>query len=85
MVEVEFNYNYDNTIILCNMKDKVKDIINHYLSKCQKKSDEVYFLYDGKELEEEKNIFEVANKFDKTRKKMNVLVGDKEEKKIIKN
>ena len=81
MVEVEFNYNYDNTIIQCNMKDKVKDIINRYLTKCQKKIDEVYFLYDGKELDEKKNFFEVTNKFDKSRKKMTVLVGDKEEKK----
>ena len=54
MVEVEFNYNYDNTIIQCNMQDKVKDIINRYLTKCQKKIDEVYFLYDGKELDEKK-------------------------------
>ena len=45
-----------------------------------KKIDDLFFLYDGKTLDNEKTFQEEANKMDKIRKIMNVIVNDMEQK-----
>ena len=76
MSQVEFNYFNTITIIQCNMQDKMLDIIKKFLLKCQKKLDEVYFLYDGQPLNKEKTFKEAAKEIDRIRKKMSILVFD---------
>lgn len=85
MAQVEFNYNNAITIIQCNMQDKMFNIIQKFLLKCQKKLDDIFFLYDGQTLGKEKTFKEQANEMDKIRKKMNVIVKDKhvEQKALI--
>ena len=79
MVEVEFNYNGHKTIIQSKMEDRIMNIIKRFLSKCDKKLDDTFFLYDGQALDKEKILMGVINEFDKTRKKMSIVIFDKEE------
>ena len=78
MVEVLFNYKGFDTIIQCNKSDKMKDIINKYIIKSGNKNN-FYYLYSGEQINEELRYDDQANEVDKERKKMNILVYDKEE------
>ena len=79
MVEVLFNYNGIETIIQCNINDKMKDIINKYIIKTEKNNKNLYYLYNGDKINEELSFNEQANENDNKRKKMNILVYIKEE------
>ena len=79
MVEVLFNYNGIETIIQCNINDKMKDIINKYIIKTEKNNNNIYYLYNGDKIKEELSFNEQANENDNKRKKMNILVYIKEE------
>ena len=82
MAEIIFNYEGVNTTIQCNENDKVKDIINKFLIKIQKQDDNLYFLYNGTKINYELTFNEQANKLDKNRKIMNVLVIDDKDKNV---
>ena len=80
MVEVEFNFNDIKTIIQCNINEKMNDIYNKYIIKIGKNINDIYFVYDGNKIQENINNLtfnELANNIDKDRKKMNILVYDK--------
>ena len=81
MTEVEFDYNGLKTIIQCNLTDIISIIINKFLIKCDKKEDNVCFLYNGQLLNKNITLNEIANNDDIKRKKMNIIVYDREEKK----
>ena len=85
MFEVEFYYKGKNTIIQCNLNDKMKDIFIKYGIKLEKDINSLYFLYGGKKLKEELTLEENINKDDMKLKKINIIVNDidKEEEKII--
>ena len=83
MAEVEFDYNGIKTIIQCNLIDKISTIINKFLVKCKIEEDKVYFLYNGQILDQNINFNETANNDDIKRKKMNIIVYDKEDKNEI--
>ena len=77
MAEVEFIFNTIKTVIQCNIKDKMKDIIKKYGIKLGKEIESLYIIYDSNIINEElmeKEFIEIANKIDKERKKMNILV-----------
>lgn len=76
MAEIEFIYNANKTTIQCNTYDKTKDIINKFLIKCNKKPNTLYFLYNGKEINEDLTFIEIANQIDKKRNKISVIVND---------
>ena len=92
MAKVEFIYDNMNTIIQCNINEKMNNIYNKYIIKIGKKIDDIYFVYDGKTIKEnlkDLSFNELANNIDKNRKKMNILVFnkqtlDKEKNNIIK-
>ena len=76
MAQVEFIYNGNRTLIQCNPTDKMKDITQKFLLKCDKKQDKIYFLYDGDTLKEELTFNELVNDLDKNRNQMSVIVND---------
>ena len=74
MTEVIFNYEGIETIIQCNKNDKMKEIINKYLIKIDKKEEDLYFLYSSNEIKKELTFNEHSNNIDKIRNKMNIIV-----------
>ena len=90
MAEVTFDYESTLISIQCNINDKMKDIINKFLIKIEKKDHNIlYYLYNGTRINEELTFNEQSNDYDRNRKKMNILVTNdenkSENKKIISN
>ena len=90
MVEVIFNYEGINTIIQCNINDKMKDIINRFLIKIRKNENDnnLLYIYGANIINYELTFIQQANELDKNRNKMNILVksndnNNKEIKEII--
>ena len=82
MFEVAFNYNGVNTIIQCNLNDKMKEIFIKFGMKIEIDINSLYFLYEGKKLKEELTLEENINEEDKQLKKINIIVGKEEEKEL---
>ena len=79
MAQVEFSYNGENTIIQCNLNEKMKDICQRFKEKAQVGNKIIFYSYDGKVgIKEESTFEESANTEDKRRKKMNVIVIESE-------
>ena len=76
MAEVLFNYKGIETIIQCNINDKFKDIISKFFVKNQNNKN---FFYNDDEINKELEFYKQANENDNKRKKMNILVFDKDE------
>ena len=75
MAEVIFNFEGNNTTIQCNINENMKDIINKFLIKIDKKEeDNLYYLYNGSRINPEITFNEQSNESDKNRKKINILV-----------
>ena len=87
MAEVIFNYEGTNTTIQCNLNNKMKDIIDKFLIKIDKRKDnyELYYLYDGTCINKDSTFNELAKELDKTRKKLNILVTNNKEYQIQTN
>ena len=89
MAEAIFNYEGINLIIHCNINDKLIDIIYKFLIKIENRGDNsnLIYLYNGTKIKKELTFYQQANEFDKSRKKMNIIVTTNddivnEEKKI---
>ena len=74
MVEITFIYEGINTIIQSNINEKIKDIIDKFMSKIEKTENNLIFLYNGSKIKEDLTFIEQANESDKKRLKMNILV-----------
>ena len=74
MASIEFKYNGSNTVIQCNEKDKMKDIINRFKTKMQLEKEKFLYLYGGTQINEELTFEETINKDSKDEKKMLILV-----------
>ena len=90
MAQVEFSYEGVNTIIQCNLNEKMKDICKKFKDKAQIENKILFYSYNGKVLTNEESTFEeIVNLQDKKRKKMNVIAFEKEfdihQKDIIKS
>ena len=79
MAEAIFNYEGINTTIQCEINEKMKDIINRFLIKLEKKENNLYYLYNGTQIDYELTFNEQANDIDKNRKKMNIIVTKSED------
>ena len=81
MAEVIFNYKGNEIIIICQLDEKMKDIISKFLLKISKNEDNnnLYYLYDGSRINNELTFNEQANELDKNRKKMNIVVNINDE------
>ena len=77
MAEVIFIYNGINTIIQCNLNEKIKDISKRFKDKANLNNKNINYTYNGKlVLNEELTFEELANTEDKIRKKMSFIVFD---------
>ena len=85
MAQVEFSCNGTKIIIQSNLDEKMKDIIQRYITKTEFKYENVFFLYNGESLNEDLSFNEIANELDKNRKQMNILVNTKEEEPLDKS
>ena len=76
MAKVEFQFNGVNSIIQCNEEQSIYEICNTFISKSRLKESDVNFVYNGRGIEFDNNLSfnQIANKNDKERKKMNILV-----------
>ena len=83
MAEVIFSYKGIDNTIQCNIHDLMKDIINKFIQKISK--NDLYYIYNGENINKELSFIQQANEFDKDRKKMNILVYDNENNIIKEN
>ena len=79
MAEAIFNYEGINTTIQCEINEKMKDIINRFLIKLENKEKNLYYLYNGTQINYELTFNEQENDIDKNRKKMNIIVTKSED------
>ena len=77
MSKVIFNYKGENTIVLCQENEKMIEICKRYGNKIQIDINDLYFLYNGKIINIELRYDEIANRFDKERKEVAILVINK--------
>ena len=74
MNKVEFCFNDVKFIAQCNKDDKMKDIIAKFLSKSGQTKNSVFFLYNGRIINDELVFNKCANSLDRSRNYMNVIV-----------
>ena len=77
MTQVEFQYNGINSIIQCKEDQTMFEICNNFISKSHLNEKNINFVYNGKggkQFDKNLTFNQMANSYDKTRKKMNILV-----------
>ena len=74
MNKVEFCFNDIKFFVQCNNDDKMKDIIAKFLSKSGQTKNSVFFLYNGRIINDELTFNKCANSLDRSRNYMNVIV-----------
>jgi len=81
MAEVVFDYEGGKTFIQCQVNDKMKNIIDSFLTKKNETDNNnlLYYLYNGTNINKQLTFYEQANEFDKVRKKMNIIVNKTDE------
>ena len=70
------NYNEIKTEIQCNLNDKMIDVYKKYEIKIGKDISKLYFIYNGKIINDNKILYEIINEEDKRRNIMNILVNE---------
>ena len=74
MSKVEFNYRGINTIVLCKENEKMEEICKKYTSKTLIDINNVYFLYNGNQINLQLTYNQLINNIDRQREMMSVLV-----------
>ena len=69
MSKVIFNYNGINTIIQCETNNKMEDICKKFIGKTRIDINQIYFLYNGNEINLNMTFYEQANNIDKKKMK----------------
>ena len=88
MTQIEFLYQGRNTIIQCNINEKMKDIIKKYIIKEGIDKNSIYFLYSGNKINEElilKEIIGKNNDINKIKILVNKIENLEDKDKIIKS
>ena len=75
MAEVLFKYKGIEIKVVCNINDKMEDIINKYITTFIK---DKYFIYNGERIKKDKAFIDQINEEDKHKKKMNIFVFDED-------
>ena len=73
MALVNFKFDGIKLTIKCIKEDKMKNICAKFASKIDEEINSLYFLYNGKELNNELTFYEQANELDRQRLEMNIL------------
>ena len=77
--QVEFKYNGLPTTIHCQENDSMYKICNKFIAKSNLNEKEIYYVYDGRNIDKSLTFNQIANSLDKSRKKINVLVIDSDD------
>ena len=86
MVEIEFIFNGNKTKISCNPKDKLKNIFQKFKDIANLNGNKLFFSYDGNlNISGELTFEEMANKEDKIRKSIIIIVLEIKDEDIIKS
>ena len=88
MAQVEFQCNGISTIIQCTEDQKMYEICNSFIIKSNLNENNLNYVYNGKggkEFDKNLTFNQMANTYDKTRKKMNILVITNENAKTNKD
>ena len=83
MANVIFNYNGIDTLIQCNIRDKLRDICEKFCIKSQISLDKLIFMYGGGIINLDLKFNEVANQIDRQSSKMNILVVENSESNML--
>jgi len=83
MMKVIFNYKGNETIIQCKINETMEEVLNKY--KSQIEIDNVYYLYNGNNINEKNKLEEIVNNEDRGLNIMKILVYDINEKVDNKN
>ena len=79
MVEIEFNYNQQITTIQSKTDEPLKEVINKFLQKTLLKQNNVFFIANGKLVNNEKTVESHMYQMDKENNKLKILVQSSEE------
>ena len=79
MVEVEFDYNQQLTVIHTELDVVFQVVINKYLQKSLLDSNSIYFIANGKQINPQKTVGSQMNNINQQNKKIRVLVQIAEE------
>ena len=74
MAKVIFNFNGKETMILCSIKETMKEITQSFANKISKNLNNLVFLYGAENIKQNLTFENQANQIDKNRLQMNVLV-----------
>ena len=74
--EAIFSYNGIDITIQIHADDKMKDIIDKYIQKVGKKKDNLIFMYNGVQINENFSFTNQMNDDDNNRNKLNIVVSD---------
>ena len=77
MCEILFIFNGIQMGMQFMNDEKMNSIFQKYCSKVRKDINSLFFLYNGRKIDEDLNINELINSIDKKARKMNILVYDK--------
>ena len=78
MVEIEFEFNQNRTLIQANLNDTFEEIIKKYITKTKLELDKLYFLSNGDHTNNSEIIKNIMNESEKQKKRMKVLVCSKD-------
>ena len=81
MTQVVYSYGSNKYTIQCNQGEKLKDINERLKTKIGKVKDNIYYLFDGKKLNEEQTIDEISG----GKQTIQIIITDKEEEKKVQN
>ena len=79
MAQVEFNIEGKTIIIPCNLNDTMKDILQKFSIKMEKKQENLFCIYGGNSVKLESTFEELASAYDKERKKITILIYENDE------
>ena len=80
MATVLFNFKGVETIIQCNINDKMKSICDKFISKIENNYKKIYFIYNGDSINMDLTFSQQASKSDLNQNRMVLLVYEKDEK-----
>ena len=75
MIQIEFNYHQQITIIQTQQNNQFKNVINSYSQKTLLNQDSLYFLANGQQINKENTVESYMNQINKQNNKLIVLVN----------
>ena len=78
MVEIEFEFNQNRTVIQVNLNDKIEEALKKYINKTELELNKLYFLSNGSYINDSEIIQNIMNESEKQKKRMKILVYSKD-------